>query len=152
MAYINALRRRGLCHTLAVPSAFSMLYATTGKIFFLLPFAASSLFFLYLTPAFRRKENRIAFATLAIASIPINLRVTAIISHSEIVQIISGGHSAIKVLIALLLFGTLFSVEQVVTGVIVRIIWPDQESMWIPAYMEEMLSTDTAIREKEEDK
>lgn len=106
-----------------IPFALAMKFLIGHSWMFLL-FAVISLFIVVGTvPLFRRRENLYMFIFVAIAGVPINIWMSYWLVYEGF---ISSGFIIGDIMWALLLCCIFFSVEEIVFGVITRMIWRRQ--------------------------
>lgn len=123
---MSALKKWGCCLHLAaaaVPFALS-LSAALMRSLLLGALAVLSLFLaVRLLPACRHRENLWMFLLAALAGIPINLTASAVLLRTFFS---SQEWGIARFLWGILLYAILFSTEQIILGVITRLLWKAQ--------------------------
>lgn len=95
--------------------------------FFLLPLLIlAHLFVMKLVPAFRGRENLWMFLVVSVSSIPLNIAVLVFLNNQGF---ISGSFFLLGFTRCLMYYFVLLSVEEVVMGVITRMIWKKQNRL-----------------------
>ena len=90
-------------------------------------YIAAVLLSITIVPGFKGRENCSLFALLAVTAIPANLRAVLMALHADVVTVIVQGKTVISVMVGIMFYALLFSLEQIILGVIVRTVWPRQE-------------------------
>ena len=120
------MKKRGTAAVLGAALLLSALCAVSGKLLFLALLASALLLGTAILPEARGRENCVMFALLAVSSVPADLYLVYSALNSELVWEFSEGKTFVLILMAPILYAVLFSVEQIVMGVVVRLIWPRQ--------------------------
>ena len=128
MDHVKMRKKGGRLWVLLVPFVLSALAAATGRplahgaYFLSLPLAIAAL------PACHGQANLTLFALQALSAIPLNLALAIRAARSELIADLSYGSAWAAILWGVLIYALLFSLQQVVMGSIVRMIWPNQSS------------------------
>lgn len=134
MFFIRALRKRGLLPVIILPCALSALYAYTRKLPILALYVGSLLLEPACVPCFHRRENLSVSALLALSSVPVNVLLAVRLARTEFLDFLTDGVAVVELLVAMVIYALVFSLEQIVMGVTVRLIWRRQ--MAAPADMQ----------------
>lgn len=122
----NQRRKQGVDKAFFLTSTLSAMAAATGLtglfiVYFFLVIAITAM-----TRGFRGRENCSIFALVAVTAIPANLRIVIAALCTEIMGIITRGNIVFVALWGILIYAVLFSFEQIVFALIVRVFWPTQ--------------------------
>ena len=108
---------------LVVPVALSCLFTFERSFLILAAFVLSHFVILRLVPAFKRRENLWMFLMVTLSSVPINIY---ILKTMYLEKIFLNETFLMTLLRGIIVYLICFSVEQVVMGLITRVIWRDQ--------------------------
>jgi len=128
-----SLNNQRVCYRISIVLAFIMtgsasaLVAISAQIPVFSIYFAAVLLSIAIVPGFKGRENCSLFALLAVTAIPANLRAVLMAVHADVVTVIIQGKTVINVMVGIIFYALLFSLEQIFFGVIVRTVWPRQE-------------------------
>ena len=128
-----SLKIQRVCCAISIVLAFIMtgsasaLVAISGWMPVFWIYIAAVLLSITIVPGFKGRENCSLFALLAVTVIPANLRAVLMALHADVVTVIVQGKTVISVMVGIMFYALLFSLEQIIFGVIVRTVWPRQE-------------------------
>lgn len=106
-----------------LPLVFSIAFLINQSWIALLLFVLSLFIIVGTIPLFRRRESLYMFLLVAIAGLPINIRLSFWLIYEEFISL----DFFVGDILLYLVFGcVLFSVEEIVFGVITRLIWKKQ--------------------------
>lgn len=111
------------CCLCSIPVLFATVAAQEVSLRFGLFSIVALLIILWIIPLCKGRESLFAFLIVALMGVPINVKVIAFLWDYELVGdpfLVSG------VLWSVVLLGILFSIEQIMIGVLVRCLWPKQ--------------------------
>lgn len=118
MFVVKRKKRRGK-HAIAIPFCISVVTSMWGSLICAITFVLSVFLVIPLVLEFRHRENLGMCFVIAISSIPINTTVSY-----KIIKLLSWGSLTISsVLYGILAYFILLCVEEVIFGVITRLIW-----------------------------
>lgn len=117
--------RTNICLLLlmVIPLIFSVGFVFSRSIGLLLAECVYFLLFVWLVPICKHKENLWMFILLAIGSVPVNI---LMIYNSIFLGLLADSSLLLKVLWGVLSYCVVFSIEEIVFGVITRAIWRKQ--------------------------
>lgn len=106
-----------------IPVIAAWLFPLSGEVFFLI----ISIIFLFLVvgtvPLFRKRENLWMFLLISAAAPPVNIMFSYFIVNEEYFSL---GYLLLNVLCVLLFSCIMFSIEQIIFGILARRIWKRQ--------------------------
>lgn len=107
----------------ALPAVLSVGFLVNQSWLFLLICVLSLFIIVGIVPVFKRRESLYMFILVAVAGLPINIRLSYWLVAEEF---ISSGFLIGNILWGALLCYVFFSVEEIVFGIITRMIWKKQ--------------------------
>lgn len=122
MFYLN--KNIWQCFLLAVPFALAIIAAFKASPFISI-FAMSIIFLdVVVLPVCQKNENTYVFFLTAVTSTPINIRIIIhFVGNRESVS-----EMIVSILLGLLAYFIMLSIEEIIMGIVTRIIFPKQES------------------------
>jgi len=106
-----------------LPTVLSVAFLAKQSVIFLLLFVLSLFIIVGTVPLFKKRESLFMFILVAVAGLPLNIRLAYWLVFDGI---ISSGFLIGDILWVAFLCCVLFSVEEIVFGVITRMIWKKQ--------------------------
>ena len=107
----------------AIPVALAVAFSIRQNIVFLLTVILSLFIIVGTVPLFKRRENLWMFVFVGLAGLPVN----AVFSYNIVKDwLVDTSFSFTNFLFVITLCCIFFSIEEIVLGVITRIIWPKQ--------------------------
>ena len=123
MFYLNKKVRNIQLITGLLPAVLSVAFLVKESVLFLLLCVISLFITVGTVPLFRKRESLFMFILVAIAGLPVNIRLACWLVFEGI---IGSDFLPVDILWAVFLCCVLFSVEEIVFGVITRMIWKRQ--------------------------
>jgi len=108
---------------MGIPLALSTVAVIRHSIAFFVIYILAHFLVLKITPAFKRRENIGMFVIVAISSIPINIYLFRMLSSMEL---IFDSFLVVNILRGILYYIVLLSIEEIVMGILTRMIWKKQ--------------------------
>ena len=118
------LKKRGSAVLCAVPFCLCCLMAFFPAWWLFLCAILSLFAVTALYPKARRRESIFMFALAAVSLTPVNIRLLVLLCRSFLLAVYDS--MLHKILWLLLAYSLLFSIEEIVLGIPVRVIWPRQ--------------------------
>ena len=112
-----------LCCFCSIPVLLATVAVQEASLWFGLSSIAALFVILWIIPLCKGRESLFAFLIVALMGLPINMKAIVFLWDYELVGdpfLVSG------VLWSVALLGMLFSIEQIVIGILVRCLWPRQ--------------------------
>ena len=123
MFYLNKKVRNIQLITGLLPAVLSVAFLVKESLLFLLLCVISLFITVGTVPLFRKRESLFMFILVAIAGLPVNIRLACWLVFEGI---IGSDFLSVDILWAVFLCCVLFSVEEIAFGVITRMIWKRQ--------------------------
>ena len=108
---------------MGIPFALSTVAVIKHSIAFFVIYILAHFLVLKIIPAFKHRENICMFVIVAISSIPINIYLFRMLSSMEL---IFNSLLVVNILRGILYYIVLLSVEEIVMGILTRMIWKKQ--------------------------
>jgi len=109
--------------TLGIPAVLSVMTVVKHSVILFALLVVIHFIILRIVPAFKGRENLWMFIFVAISSIPLNIYILTLVNEWEL---LFGTIFVLGILRCILYYAILFSVEEIIMGVITRLIWRRQ--------------------------
>lgn len=109
--------------TLGIPAVLSIMTVLKHSVILFVLLVIIHFVILRIVPAFKGRENLWMFIFVAISSVPLNIYILTFVNEWEL---LFGTIFVLGILKCILYYVILFSVEEIIFGVITRLIWRKQ--------------------------
>lgn len=122
-------RVNGWLFTAVIPLVLGIAAVLSGSPVLYILLFLSHFLLLWLVPLFKGRENLWMFVTVALSSVPVN--VNLLISLAGFGGVFLPSFFPFALLRAVLIFCVLFGVEEIIMGILARLIWARQKKAFL---------------------